>query len=340
MYKLVLLFLLIFSNFSLANVSNFDREFSKGTSFCQGYHPSPKPLVNFDFEARKKGDSLFDRSVVSSQDLHRLWKLSYYFNITSSETCLLVWKKYMEAWVDTYKSNGNPIDEDVIEVLILSYAITREKLNFDSVVKYDSFLMNIFLRNFEISNSRSYGNFNRESAIWNNNWESIRLKNMMLIAYALGNESLVSIVIPKFFQHFHFNLGDGYGLYDFFHRDSINYAAYSANAILISYLFAVKLGRVEFAREYSSILKRVYYNFHGYVSGDKDRLEFLNSRERQDGYKLTMAKKSDFFYAKNYVCLYDFIWGRQERLVEIGCQLPLHIRQFFQLYELPALDVM
>lgn len=326
--------------FSHANANEFDREFSKGSSFCQGYHPSPKPLVKFSFEARKKGDVLFDESVVSSQDLHRMWKASYYFNITLSQACFSLWNRYMDAWVATYKSNGNPIDEDVMEVLILSYAVMRGKLYLDHVTKYDRFLLDIFYRNFEISNLKRYGNFEVSSAIWDNNWESIRLKNMILISYALQSNSLTSIVLPRFFQHFHRNLRDGVDTYDFLHRDSINYSAYSAVPLLLSYAFVVKLGEIEPSSESNSILTSAYLNFNDYASGRLDRLEFLKSKDQQDVHRLSMSKKSNFFYAKSYICLYEFIFRKGARLDGSICSLPLHIRQFYQIYDRPDLSAM
>jgi hypothetical protein len=176
---------------------------------------------------------IWDISVKAEEDWGAMLNLGLAWQMTHDQRYLHALDKYLNAWMDTYKADFNPIDETNFDRVIIAYDLAKADLPEATRTKTDAFLKAMsegYLQ--QIQTKKDAGN-----------WQSHRIKLATLTAYSLGDDSLVSQAKQTFDDHLKVNILPDGSTYDFHLRDALHYATYDLEPLTTAALAAKAHGQ-------------------------------------------------------------------------------------------------
>ncbi|MBM3526167.1 MAG: hypothetical protein FJX57_24715, partial [Alphaproteobacteria bacterium] len=86
---------------------------------------APDPIPSIQVEGRMPGQAPYDRSVEATRDFPRILEFAIAWHATVEAPFLAAADRFLRAWMDVYRVNLNPINEERFEVLFLAADLVR-----------------------------------------------------------------------------------------------------------------------------------------------------------------------------------------------------------------------
>jgi hypothetical protein len=209
--------------------------------------------------------------------------LALAWQITRDTRYLQAEDKFLNAWLDVYKPDFNPIDETNLSKVILAYDLTQADLAEATRGKMQGFLRAMsegYLT--QIQHKKDPGN-----------WQSHRIKLATLSAFALGDPALIAQAKGVFDSHLAENLKADGSTYDFHLRDALHYDTYDLEPLMTSALAAKEHGQDWFhdtTPDGGSIPLSLDW-LVPYALGNKTHEEFVHSPVKFDAQRARAGEK-------------------------------------------------
>jgi hypothetical protein len=187
--------------------------------------------------------------------------------------------RYLVAWIGTYRPDYNPVDEADFDQLIGTYAIIREKMDPGAQAKVASALRD-WATGYISEMAQHPEAREGHTDVWNNNWQSHRVKLVTMISVALRDQGMFEQAKQLFWMHLQVNMKPDGSVIDFYQRDAIYYVGYDLLPLLEAALAARSMGEDWYhsaAPNGASLEKGVKW-LAPYASGEKTHEEFVNSK--------------------------------------------------------------
>jgi hypothetical protein len=178
-----------------------------------------------------------DQSVESEKDWPLMLGLGLAYRVTADRRYLDAENRFLTAWLDVYKVSFNPIDETNMDQIIWAYDLTGSELPESTREKMSRFLREMaggYLDRIDqqITNHRED----------NANWQSHRIKLIVLASYALGDPGLIGRAEKAFQRQVSVNVKPDGSVVDFYKRDALHYVAYDLEPLGLAALAAKEHG--------------------------------------------------------------------------------------------------
>ena len=229
----------------------------------------PKPMPKVHTEGTLPNEGIHAQSLEAEKDWQVMSNLAMAYALTKKPVYLQAAEKFLNAWLDVYQFDFDPIDETNMDGIILSFDLTRESLSQATRDK-----MNNFLR------SMSEGYLGRAEKVRDDaNWQSHRIKLATLAAYAIGDQSLIERARNAFRKQLSVNIKSDGSVVDFYKRDALHYVVYDLEPLTISALAAKAHGEDWFhtASHDTPSLEMAIDWLTPYAIGQKTHEEFVHS---------------------------------------------------------------
>lgn len=251
----------------------------------------PAPSESLRTQGLLPNNPLFISSIQSKADLKIMQNAAIAYKAgVSQDKSLSIAKKYMTAWVDTYKPNYNPIDEADFALLIDSYGLIRHTFTESEQGAINKYLMNWATGYIESMKDKP------KNGTWINNWNSYRVRFIVMTAFLLENDSLIKSAKKVYVEQINNNIDSNGETVDFKQRDAITYVIYDLHPLLDSALIAKINGQDWFnltSESNSSLAKAVDWLIP-YVDGTKTHIEFSKTKIKFDLYRANYGLKGYF----------------------------------------------
>lgn len=190
---------------------------------------------------------------------------------------LLVARRLLLAWADTYRPNLNPIDESEFDMLVDTFAVLKDNLS-----PADRQRISAWLNRWGWAYVSSIARDARPNhTIWINNWQSHRIKLVTIIAAATADERLFAEARRLFRLQITANIRPNGETLDFFQRDALHYVVYDLNPLLRAALTARRFNGEDWydwqTRRHVSLARAVAW-LAPYASGRVRHEEFVHSQ--------------------------------------------------------------
>jgi len=200
--------------------------------------PNPMPLVHTEGTLPHQG--IFDQSALAQKDWPLMLNFAMAYRLTGDPRYLQATEKFLNAWLDVYKVSFNPIDETNLDNMIVAYDLVRPGLSKETQDK-----MTVFLRTMAEGYLDKIAQQKKEDVA---NWQSHRIKLIVLSAYALGDEVLIAKAKAAFFRQVSVNINPDGTVVDFPKRDALHYVTYDLEPLTMASLAAKAHGHEWFGR--------------------------------------------------------------------------------------------
>lgn len=240
---------------------------------------APDPIASIQVEGRMPGQAPYDRSVEATRDFQRILEFAIAWHATGEVPFLAAAGQFLRAWMDVYRVNLNPIDEERFEVLFLAADLVRGHVDPGT----DAGVDRLARRFAEGYTAAVLAGGRRGSDL--NNWSSHRIKLATLSAYALGDATLAARARDAFAAHLERTIVGADGeVIDFGERDAVHYVVYNILPLLTACHAARAHGEDWLSRRNrlgASVATAVDW-LVPYAERRKTHQEFVNSRVRFD----------------------------------------------------------
>jgi hypothetical protein len=195
---------------------------------------TPGPLPRVHTEGTLPHQGIWDQSLAAEKDWPRMLDLATAYALTGDSRYLAATEKFLNAWLDVYHPSFNPIDETNLDRMIFAYDLTRARLTSSTRDK-----MSTFLR------AMASGYLDRiaaEKKEDNANWQSHRIKLIVLAAYGLGDADLITRARQAYWRQVSVNIRPDGSVDDFYKRDALHYVTYDLEPLVTAALAAKEHG--------------------------------------------------------------------------------------------------
>jgi Alginate lyase len=258
----------------------------------------PGPLAKIHTEGTLPHEGIYDASVIAMQDLNIMNLFAMSYRLTGDKIYLNKATEYLEKWIDIYDPSFNPIDETKFDKLILTYDLIQSDLSPE--------LNRKAMRFFYVMANGYIDKISKQSRIDVGNWQSHRIKLIVLSAYATNNIELIYKSKILFQGHLERNLNADGSTYDFRQRDALHYAVYDLEPLLVAAIAFKAHGENIFDYKTSQgvSLRDAVNWLKPYAEGDLTHEEFVNSPVLFDKQR-----------AKAGIAGYQGLWERSSALL-------------------------
>jgi len=257
-------------NFENFKSKQFDIIFENALKKGQSMEPQPGPI---HLEGNLYSSPQYIASTLNLKSIDLLLQNSLNWRVNKSNGSLIVAKKYLLSWAKHYVPSYNPIDEAKLDQYVQAYSLVSEDLseNENDVIKH--FLAGIANGYIDLVDK------NRDGAGWKSNWQSIRVKIVTSIAFALNDTKLKDDAKRIFIAQINNNIFNDASTWDFKERDAIYYVIADLRPLIESSIIARNSGSdwYRLKNEKSISLEMALKWLKPYVDGSKKHLEFKNS---------------------------------------------------------------
>lgn len=237
---------------------------------------APQPIATLSTEGRLAGDPVKVQTEAALHDMPKIQALALCWTLDADARCAARAGDYLQAWAETNRPTGDPIDETGLEPAIFGYRLLRAELPAAQRDAIDGWLQ--ATARAEIASR----NPTRKTAT--NNWHSHRLKIVGLIGFALRDEKLIAYARHGLKQQLNDNLLPDGSSIDFVERDALSYHTYDLQPLLTLALAFAERGE-DFYRwktpQGASLQKSVAFLLP-YLDGRQTHAEFVGSNVRFD----------------------------------------------------------
>ncbi|AHM62651.1 hypothetical protein D770_22020 [Flammeovirgaceae bacterium 311] len=238
--------------------------------------PSPVAVIHYEGLLNNHPDRV--KTVASLMDMRKLAHFYYAWIITREPVYQEKIKEYVVAWTNTYQATGNPINENKLEAIYLTYYITRENFTRQEQEKVDGWIG-------EVADAE----INRQGVPMNN-WQTKRIKLLLYSGIILNDESYKQYALQKFREYINHSLRSDGSSYDLEQRDALAYHVSGLKPLILLGIVYDQF-KSEFAEQFnpfthvsankSSIKKSVDF-VNDYATGKKQHREWVNSKVKLD----------------------------------------------------------
>jgi hypothetical protein len=244
----------------------------------------PHPLAHIHTEGTLPHQGIWDESLEAKKDLPVMLDAALAWHAGAGKPYLELSKRYLNAWVTTYQPNLNPIDETDFDALIDTYAIIAPELDAPSNAAARQFLSNWAKAYIADIDAHKPDSQPAPSINWRNNWQSHRVKLVVMMAFALDDPDLIAAAGRIFRAQVDINIhGDGEVL-DFAQRDAMHYVIYDLGPLTRAALAARARGEdwYNYQAPGGGSIAKGYAWLRPYAAGEKPHEEFKNSTVKFD----------------------------------------------------------
>ncbi|UTH75732.1 alginate lyase family protein [Chromobacterium sp. IIBBL 290-4] len=231
----------------------------------------PQAVAALSTEGRLAGDPVKVQTEAALRDMAKIQALAIAWTLDGDARYLKQAGAYLQAWAETNRPTGDPIDETGLEPAIFGYRLLRDHLPKAQRDKIDGWLREV--ARAEIASR----NMKRKTAT--NNWHSHRLKIVGLIGFALNDQALIRYARDGLKQQLSDNLLPDGSSIDFQERDALSYHTYDLQPLLTLALAFAERGEDFYrlqAPSGASLQKSVAF-LRPYLDGSRTHAEFVGS---------------------------------------------------------------
>jgi hypothetical protein len=244
----------------------------------------PHPLARIHTEGTLPHQGIWDESIAAKKDLPVMRDAAMAWRAGAGKPYLELSKRYLKAWVTIYQPSLNPIDETDFDALIDTYAIIAPKLDTDTNAAARQFLTKWAKSYIADIDAHQPGNQPPPSINWRNNWQSHRVKLVVMMAMALDDPELIAAARRIFQAHVEINIHADGEVLDFAQRDAMHYVIYDLGPLTRAALAARTHGEdwYNYQSPGGGSLAKGYAWLRPYAAGEKPHEEFKNSTVKFD----------------------------------------------------------
>jgi hypothetical protein len=240
----------------------------------QSLSDTPNPIATILSQGLLAGDSRKTASLKALEDANKVYALAFAYQLSGKKEYLDKAVSFFTAWAKANKATDDPINQTKLEDMVTAYDLVRDELQ-----PADKNLTDIWLRSIAdaLVNSK-YAKGNRGTAI--NNWNSHRIKMIVLIAYTLHDSRYDDIITTELEKQLNINLSPDGTTHDLVERDAFHYQTYDIEP-LISACIAIyrATGKNYFTWKTAngSTIKNCVDYMIPFMTGEKTHPEFVKS---------------------------------------------------------------
>lgn len=244
----------------------------------------PHPLAHIHTEGTLPHQGIWDESIAAKKDLPVMRDAALAWRAGAGKPYLELAKRYLNAWVATYQPNLNPIDETDFDALIDTYAIVAPQLDAPSKAAAHTFLTNWAKAYIADIDAHAPGSQPEPSINWRNNWQSHRVKLVVMMAMALDDPELIKAATRIFRAQVDINIHADGEVLDFAQRDAMHYVIYDLGPLTRAALAARARGEdwYNYQAPGGGSIAKGYAWLRPYAAGEKPHEEFKNSSVKFD----------------------------------------------------------
>jgi len=184
-----------------------------------------KPIASIYTAGRLEADPLKAKSLVSLEDMKKLYALGYSYAVTSNSAYSAAARRIIINWAKVNQPTGTPIDDTKLEPLFVAYDLTRSSFSAGERLTVEGWLSKI--AKLELQSALT------NSVTARNNWNSHRLKVVGLIGFLLDDADPITYAVEGFKTQIEANLRPDGSSFDFHQRDALHYHCYDLEPLLI-----------------------------------------------------------------------------------------------------------
>lgn len=254
---------------------------------------SPNPADTILSEGILQGDPRKTKTWNSLNDMPKIYALGLSYQLTGETKYIDKASEFLTAWAKKNQPMGNPINDTNLDRLIFTYDLLKTKLNPDSKLAVETWLMEVAKQELKTLAEASK---NKGSSKGFNNWNSHRIKILIQIAFALEDQELKAQATEAYLIQIEQNLKEDGSSFDFLERDALHYHVYDVDPLMVA---ATILNRDPKAKQdfYSyqakngASLKKGVHFLIPYFTGEKTHAEFVNSKAAFDKKRAANGEK-------------------------------------------------
>jgi hypothetical protein len=225
----------------------------------------PKAMPRVHVEGSLPGQGIHDESQEALRDLPAMRDLALAARLTGEVRYADAARHLLRAWIETYRPSFNPIDETGFERLFIAWDLLERRDGLDAGYAR---MLQAFCEGYLAHPLR--GN----TAI--NNWNSHRVKLIVLSAFALGDTALIARARESYDAQLRANIKPDGSTVDFLQRDAIHYVVYDLEPLVMAVLAARRHGQDWLGDEDGALLRAVAW-LEPYATGAKTHEEFAKT---------------------------------------------------------------
>ncbi|MBC7458337.1 MAG: alginate lyase family protein [Bdellovibrionaceae bacterium] len=193
-------------------------------------------------------------------------------DLNNKQKCINQFKSGVLSWVNTYESDGNPINELNLIPVFLSIDIGRDFFSPDEQKSINAWLNKILImeqNHFVVSKYKSDFKTNHRS------WS---LAIMSLCAQLLNNSIKLADIKNQWIEHAKINLNDDGSTLDFYMRDALHYHVYNMQAYLWVQRFIPEVIPSDLVHKIENCIQFI----KPFYVGEKQHIEFVHTTVQFD----------------------------------------------------------
>ncbi len=229
---------------------------------------APHAAARVHVEGTLPGQGIYDQSLEALRDFPAARDLALAARLTGDARYAEAATRLIAAWIATYQVSFNPIDETGFDALMVAWDLLAADRRIGLESGYGR-LLHAF--------SRGYLDHPLKGQTATNNWNSHRVKLIVLAAYALDDPTLIAEARAAYVSQLRANIRADGSTLDFELRDAIHYVVYDLEPLSMAALAARQHGQ-DWIGDGDAALIRALAWLEPYAAGRRTHQEFANTR--------------------------------------------------------------
>lgn len=229
---------------------------------------APHAMARVHVEGTLPGQGIYDQSLEALRDFPAARDLALAARLTGDTRYADAAVRLIAAWIATYQVSFNPIDETGFDALMVAWDLLAADRRTGLESGYGR-MMRAF--------SRGYLDHPLKGQPVTNNWNSHRVKLIVLAAFALDDPTLIAEARAAYVSQLRANIRADGSTLDFELRDAIHYVVFDLEPLAVAALAARQHGE-DWWRDAENALERAFAWLEPYAAGTWTHQEFANTR--------------------------------------------------------------
>ena len=229
---------------------------------------TPSAMARVHVEGTLPGQGIYNQSQEALRDLPAARDLALASRLTGEARYAEVATRLIAAWIATYQVAFNPIDETGFEALMVAWDLLAADRRVGLEAGYGRMLQAF---------ARGYLDHPLKGGTAVNNWNSHRVKLIVLAAFALDDPALIAEAHAAYVAQLRVNIRADGSTVDFEQRDAVHYVVYDMEPLATAALAARQHGQ-NWVADADAALVRALAWLEPYAAGARTHEEFANTR--------------------------------------------------------------
>lgn len=227
-------------------------------------------------EGTLPGRGIREFSARAREDFPVVQALALAYRMTGETRFRDAAERYLLAWAGTYRWSFNPIDETGFDALLIASDLIEDDLSPDSRARLMDFWHRLSTGYLDAMDGAPINA--------HTNWQSHRIKQATLAAYAVGDVALIDRARAAYRRHVSGNIQADGSVHDFHERDAIHYVTYNLDPLMTAALAAGEHGEDWFGwrNENGAGARDTILWLLPYAEGRRTHQEFVRSTIKFD----------------------------------------------------------